>query len=63
MILPVALPLKFLTYVFLGLQALKEDLGKASLTMLQSLQPPPVETILIILINRRYLPAVFETRR
>jgi LuxR family maltose regulon positive regulatory protein len=44
-------PLQFLTYVILGLQTLKEDIGKASLTMLQSPQPPPVETILINLIN------------
>ena len=44
-------PLQFLTYAILGLQTLKEDIGKASLTMLQSPQPPPVETILINLIN------------
>jgi LuxR family maltose regulon positive regulatory protein len=44
-------PLQFLTYVILGLQTLQEDIGRASLTMLQSPQPPPVETILINLIN------------
>ncbi len=44
-------PLQFLTYVILGLQALREDIGNASLTMLQSPQPPPIETILINLIN------------
>jgi LuxR family maltose regulon positive regulatory protein len=44
-------PLQFLTYVILGLQTLKEDIGKVSLTMLQSPEPPPIETILINLIN------------
>jgi LuxR family maltose regulon positive regulatory protein len=44
-------PLQFLTYVILGLQTLKAGTGKAPLTMLQSPQPPPVETILINLIN------------
>jgi LuxR family maltose regulon positive regulatory protein len=43
--------LQFLTYVILGLQTLKEDIGKAPLTMLQSPQPPPIETLLINLIN------------
>ena len=44
-------PLHFLSYIILGLQSLEADAGKAALTMLQSPQPPPVETILINLIN------------
>jgi LuxR family maltose regulon positive regulatory protein len=43
--------LQFLTYAILGLQTLKNDIGNTSLTMLQSPQPPPIETILINLIN------------
>ena len=44
-------PLHFLTYVILGLQGQKAGTGKAALTMLQSPQPPPIESILINLIN------------
>jgi LuxR family maltose regulon positive regulatory protein len=44
-------PLQFLTYVILGLQTMMEGIGKAPSTMLQSPQPPPIETILINLIN------------
>ena len=44
-------PLHFLTYVILGLQTLKTATGNAALTMLQSPQPPPMEAILINLIN------------
>jgi len=44
-------PLHFLSYIILGLQSLEADAGKAALTMLQSPQPPPVEAILINLIN------------
>jgi LuxR family maltose regulon positive regulatory protein len=44
-------PAHFLTYVILALQALKAGTGKAALTMLQSPQPPPIEPILINLIN------------
>ncbi len=44
-------PLHFLTYVILGLQTLGAETGKAALTMLQSPQPPPIESILINLIN------------
>ncbi len=44
-------PLRFLTYVILGLQGQGADTGKAALTMLQSPQPPPIESILINLIN------------
>jgi LuxR family maltose regulon positive regulatory protein len=42
--------LHFLTYVILGLQSLEAGTGKAALTMLQSPQPPPIESILINLI-------------
>jgi LuxR family maltose regulon positive regulatory protein len=44
-------PLHFLTYVILGLQSLEAGTGKAALTMLQSPQPPPIEAILINLLN------------
>jgi len=44
-------PLHFLTYVILGLQGLEAGTGKAALTMLQSPQPPPIEPMLINLIN------------
>jgi LuxR family maltose regulon positive regulatory protein len=44
-------PAHFLTYVILALQALKAGTGKAALTMLQSPQPPPIEPILINLLN------------
>jgi len=44
-------PLQFLTYVILGLQRLKVDTGKAALTLLKSPQPPPIESILVNLIN------------
>jgi LuxR family maltose regulon positive regulatory protein len=44
-------PLHFLTYVILGLQTLEAGTGKAALTMLQSPQPPPIESVLINLIN------------
>jgi len=44
-------PLQFLTYVILGLQTLEAGIGKAALTMLQSPQPPPIEPILINLLN------------
>jgi LuxR family maltose regulon positive regulatory protein len=44
-------PLHFLTYVILGLQSLDAGTGRAALTMLQSPQPPPIESILINLIN------------
>ena len=40
-------PLHFLTYVILGLQNLDAGTGRAALTMLQSPQPPPIESILI----------------
>jgi LuxR family maltose regulon positive regulatory protein len=44
-------PLHFLTYVIIGLQTLETGTGKAALTMLQSPQPPPIEPILINLLN------------
>jgi len=44
-------PQHFLTYVILGLQSLEADTGEAALTMLQSPQPPPIESILINLLN------------
>ena len=44
-------PVPFLTYVIAGLQTLEAGIGKAALTMLQSPQPPPIESILINLIN------------
>jgi LuxR family maltose regulon positive regulatory protein len=44
-------PLHFLSYVILSLQTLQADIGKAALTMLKSPQPPPIESILINLIN------------
>ena len=44
-------PLHFLTYVILGLQSLEAGTGKAALTMLQSPQAPPIEPILINLLN------------
>ena len=44
-------PEHFLTYIILGLQSLDDGTGKAALTMLNSPQPPPIESILINLIN------------
>jgi LuxR family maltose regulon positive regulatory protein len=44
-------PQHFFTYVILGLQTLKTAIGNAALMMLQSPQPPPMESILISLIN------------
>jgi LuxR family maltose regulon positive regulatory protein len=44
-------PVLFLTYIILGLQTLKAGTGNAALTMLQSPQPPAIESILINLIN------------
>ncbi len=44
-------PIHFLTYVIEGLQTLQAGIGKAAVTMLQSPQPPPIESILINLIN------------
>ena len=44
-------PLHFLAYVIMGLQSLETATGEAALKMLQSPQPPPVEPILINLLN------------
>ncbi|MDY7031327.1 MAG: LuxR C-terminal-related transcriptional regulator [Thermodesulfobacteriota bacterium] len=44
-------PVYFLSYVITGLQTLETGTGKAALTMLQSPQPPPIESVLINLIN------------
>ena len=43
--------MSFLTYVIAGLQTLEAGIGKAALTLLQSPQPPHLESILINLIN------------
>ncbi|HEY5731737.1 MAG TPA: hypothetical protein VIS72_16935, partial [Anaerolineales bacterium] len=44
-------PTRFLTYVVAALGTLKPDLAETALGMLQSPQPPPLETFLIGLIN------------
>jgi len=44
-------PVHFLIYIIAGIQTLEANAGKAALTMLQSPQPPPIESILINLIN------------
>ena len=42
---------QFLTYVILGFQSLRKATGKAALAMLHTPQPPPLESVLINLIN------------
>jgi len=44
-------PVQFLSYVILALQNLEASTGKAALSMLHSPQPPPIEAIMINLIN------------
>jgi LuxR family maltose regulon positive regulatory protein len=44
-------PLRFLTYLVVALQTLAPHLGHGVLTLLQSPQPPPLETILTALLN------------
>jgi LuxR family transcriptional regulator, maltose regulon positive regulatory protein len=47
-------PVRFLTYFITALNQINEmdaDLGQGALSMLQSPQPPPVNTVLISLIN------------
>jgi LuxR family maltose regulon positive regulatory protein len=44
-------PLHFLSYVLMGIERLESGAGQAALTMLQSPQPPPIEAILINLLN------------
>jgi len=44
-------PLLFCSYVIAALQNMDKNIGKAALNMLQSPQPPPLESALITLIN------------
>jgi LuxR family maltose regulon positive regulatory protein len=44
-------PVRFLAYVIAALQTTKADIGSGVLSALQSPQPPPVEAVLISLIN------------
>ena len=44
-------PTRFLTYFISALQTIAPNVGEEVLLVLQSPQPPPVETILIILLN------------
>jgi LuxR family maltose regulon positive regulatory protein len=44
-------PLRFLTYLVAALQTLAPNLGQGVLTLLQSPQPPPLETTLTALLN------------
>ncbi len=44
-------PIRFLTYLVSALQVKKSAVGQGALSMLQSSQPPPTETILIALLN------------
>jgi len=44
-------PLLFCSYVIAALQNIDKNIGKAALNMLQSPQPPPLESALITLIN------------
>jgi len=44
-------PVRFLTYFIVALQTIEANIGKVTLSMLQSPQPPPTETILTPLIN------------
>ena len=44
-------PIRFLTYLIAALQTLAPPLERGALAILQSPQPPPVETILTTLIN------------
>lgn len=44
-------PVLFLTYIIASLQTLEPGIGKGALNMLQSPQPPPIESILINMIN------------
>jgi LuxR family maltose regulon positive regulatory protein len=42
---------RFLTYLIAALQTIAENIGEGVLDMLQSPQPPPVESLLTLLIN------------
>jgi LuxR family maltose regulon positive regulatory protein len=44
-------PTRFLTYLVAALQTIAADIGKGVLAILQSPQPPPIESILIALLN------------
>ncbi len=44
-------PTRFLTYLVAALQTIGPDIGKAVLSLLQSPQPPPAESILTALLN------------
>jgi LuxR family maltose regulon positive regulatory protein len=44
-------PARFLAYFVAALQTIHDDLGEAALAMLQSPQPPPIESLLTGLIN------------
>lgn len=44
-------PSRFLGYLIAALQAIKENLGAGALSLLQSPQPPPMESILTALLN------------
>ncbi len=44
-------PVHFLNYLIAALQTIESSIGKAALTVLQSPQPPPVESVLTNLIN------------
>jgi len=44
-------PVQFWTYVFAALDALHPGIGATPLSLLQSSQPPPIETVLAALIN------------
>jgi LuxR family maltose regulon positive regulatory protein len=44
-------PTRFLTYLVAALQAIAADIGKGLLSILESPQPPPIESILIALLN------------
>ena len=44
-------PAPFFSYLIAALQTIEPNIGKAALTMLQSPQPPPIESIITKLIN------------
>ena len=44
-------PARFWTYVIAALQVLKPDLGASTLALLELSQPPPIESILTLLLN------------
>ena len=44
-------PARFWSYVIAALQTLKPDLGADAKALLQSPQPPPIQSILIVLLN------------